>query len=55
MGRKPKLFRKPAVNLTIDPTVRALGDELAQSQNVSLSELVERLLREFVAKQGKRK
>lgn len=51
MARKQKLSRKVAVNLSLDPALRARADELAYSQNETLSSLVERLLALWVEQQ----
>ena len=49
MGRPPKKFKKIAVNLTIDPTLRDWANAYAFVINESLSEIFSRLLKKEIA------
>ena len=48
MARPRKLTKKQPVKLTLSPSLRIEADKLAFCENVSLSELVERLLKEEI-------
>jgi hypothetical protein len=48
MGRRPKNITKVKTNLTLDPDIKADAIKLADSENKSLSELVDELLVKFI-------
>jgi hypothetical protein len=53
MAEQPR--NKPRISLTLSPEARALGEELAAARGLSLSSLLEVLIREEAKRERRRK